>query len=218
MSAIQQILLGKTMWPKFQVDTNWTLTTSLQAYYKMEDNKDIWNGNNATDTWITYAAGKVNNGSVYNGSSKFSTYAQAIETSDFTVAAWYNTSSSAGNPVIFSNNNWLKYTDCAYISTWWYFSIFANFISATVTLDSNWHLMICSRNWANMYLYIDNVLLASGWVTDNAGSSTMVFWWRPFDSASLLTGKIDEAGIWTKALSSQERTDLWNSGNWQTMS
>lgn len=127
----------------------------------MEDNKDIWNGNNATDTGITYAAGKVNNGSVYNGSSKFSTYAQAIGTSDFSIACWYKASGASGNPSIWSNNNGGNYTDAIFIGTTLYFEIFANNVSYAAPLDGNWHLLICYRSGSSMYMYIDNVLVAS---------------------------------------------------------
>lgn len=222
MSGITQGLLASyKSWVSgkaFQVDTAWTLTTGLQAYYKMEDNTDYWGTNNATATGITYAAWKVNNGSVYNGSSKFSTYAQSIGTADFTIACWYKASGASWNPSVWSNNNWGNYCNAIFIWTTLYFEIFSNNCTYAAPLDWAWHLLICSRSGSNMYMYIDNSQVAtSGSVTQNGWSATMVFWGRPFDGNTLFTWSLDEAWIWTKALSSQERTDLWNGGAGQTM-
>jgi len=47
---------------EFEVDTDGTLLTSLQSYFKLEDATDFYGGDDLTNTGsVTFVAGKVNN-------------------------------------------------------------------------------------------------------------------------------------------------------------
>jgi len=76
----------------------------LTAYYKVDSNfKDNYRGYNAISTGVTYAAGKMGNAAVFNG-SVFVNYAPIISYGSFTISAWIKTTSSS-ELFIFSNKS-----------------------------------------------------------------------------------------------------------------
>ena len=77
----------------------------------------------------------------------------------------------------------------------------------------SWHLIVCSWDASDYYLYIDGSEIESG------GSGTFVHGigqrriGHPLSSASDFDGDISEIAIWSRALTTDEKNDLWNSGS-----
>lgn len=217
--------LGK----RFQVDTGWTLTTGLVSYYKMEDSTDFWSTRNLTWNNISFVSGKVNNCASLNGSNSFFSWSHWLWTWNitFSVSYWvYVTWSQwayATNFVIWNQD----VTNQAMIfsirqKSWWNDALFLDYPnvswwSTETRLTYNaWNLIIIKKSWDTYTVKINNntaETLTLSWL--NVSNSNLLFWevyWVLF-----FNWKIDECWFWSKVLSTQEDTDLYNSWNWQTM-
>ena len=218
----------------FQIDTGGTLTTSLVSYYKMEsDSTDFFGANNGTDTASpTYSSGngKVNNGVGITSSQKISlgTSVGQFGTGDFSVAFWWKGSTNAAvNDTLITNSDYTG--DSAWefhrngSGTGLTFGRDANFtteVNGSVNVFNNaWHLIIGVRSSGTISLYIDNasdgtpVPSITGSVSSGNATQIAIDIGNNYHGV----GDFDEIGFWSKALSSQERTDLYNSGSGQTM-
>jgi len=224
----------------FQVDTWWTLTTNLVSYWKMEDTTDYWGTNNWTNNWVTFTTWKVNNWWNYNWSSNYIVLPNSSDfkiTWPFTISMWFKTTSPSDMSLFQSwsqniNNAWIRlwflswnFRFETWSNTWWtqWIDWEMTTYSSTWYIDGNWHLIQAIYDWTTLSIYLDNVLKSSTSWTNNPWYATInyVRLWELNNSwAELwyyLNWMQDEIWIWSKVLSSQERTDIWNSGNWQTM-
>jgi len=88
-------------------------------------------------------------------------------------------------------------------------------ISASSLQDDGWHLAIATRSGTTAHLYIDNSEIGTG-STDAEWGADLGVGFRIGAgqdlSNNLMTGSLDEIGIWGKVLTSAERAELWNSG------
>ena len=80
---------------------------------------------------------------------------------------------------------------------------------------SNWHFIVCTYDGSNIKLYVDGSYIgqtaASGNIAGAAGATYLGAYNKANDH--YLNGKIDEVSIWNSALSSNEVSALYNSGN-----
>lgn len=217
----------------FQIDTAGTLTTSLNTYLKLDSNStDVWGTNNGTDTDISYVTGKVNNAADFNGTTSIITTTNDIAWTKLSFSFWVkfdtlgladrmlfhkgNSDDTApeinfqiagtGTLVGITVNNtlvgsWVAIADAFTTDTWYHIII-------TIDEDGD------TAEW-----FINNVskmATATAAQTHNNQTEAFVLGKRQ-DAYAPLDGQIDEFAIWTKVLSSQERTDLYNGGSGQTM-
>lgn len=216
--------------PAFQINTDGTLTNSLVAYYKLEDSTDIWAWNNATSTTgMTYTSGKVNNAGTFDGSTSniqvpWSLFPNA--TNEFTIGFWLKLNQTATNQMFFGGARWSKWV-LGYIA--WGNLVFSkpwivDLSTGYTWWTSTWNYFIFEASQANgMRIFMNNTVIAS-----NANMTNFVTTWDPFTignymnngsiaSSWTVDGQIDEMGIWSQQLSAQDKLDLYNLGNWQTM-
>lgn len=195
-----------------------TLLTNLEARWSWNSVQTDSTGNWHTGSGISaYVTGLVyaNAFSLTGGTVKFSTYAPAINTSDFCIWCWYKTTWNTG--IFFSNNNWGNYLQLALSGWTLWFDIFANTcsVSNATVYDWNWHLLIAERSGSSMNIYFDNSSIASfGSVTNSAWSDTLVFGGRPFDNSGIQTSTQWPCFYYSRALSGAEKTSLYNSWAW----
>ena len=86
--------------------------------------------------------------------------------------------------------------------------------STSLTNDSNWHLVTGTKKGSIYKLYFDGILQDS--LTDNyslSSNSNLIIgheaMWG-FECEKWFAGKLDDIGIWNRALTQQEITDLYN--------
>lgn len=223
----------------FQVDTSGTLMNGLVSYFKLEsDGTDSIGSSTMTghgSPAFGSAYGKVNNG-VYVSSASSSylsnTSSTGIPTGNAsrTIAAWVNLSSapSAGQyPTLFgagaealdqsfvlcqyASNDSKKIGVCGY----------SDDDMAFVPVYGTWYLMIAEYNGDNhkVDLYIaSSSLVDYPWTFQgNLNTSGELDLGANVAKGWYSTGDVDEAAVWNRDLTSQERTDLFNSGNGQTL-
>jgi RHS repeat-associated protein len=212
----------------FQVNTQsgGSLTNNLISYYPMEGNSnDYNNSNNGTDTSMSYGStyGKVNEGASFNGTSSYIsiTSASGIPTgsSARSVALWMKTSinnatmglfrmgaGGSGQFFLLVNNSGHDYLSTANTD-----------LSGTKLIaDGNWHFFVATYDGTTSKLYVDGALDVSGTPTVNS-SGTAVRFGEDMDGSIKFNGDMDEVGVWTKVLSANEMTDLYDAGMGQTM-
>ncbi len=220
--------------PHFQVDTGGTLTTNLQAYYKLEDTTDFWGTNNLTNNnSVTFVAGKVGNAANFVvASSQYLSLAAPLSTSvdNVSIFMWvYVPSTSEKGGFLMNGKQGSGVNDGYGIGIGGTtFDDTGNHLIGLVqnvawmdfgtNIGTGWHFVGMIRNAGTWTGYIDNVAAATTYTstpitpTSNfvvgAGLTFVNEYWN---------NKIDEVGFWNKALSTTEITDLYNSGNGQTM-
>ena len=148
---------------------------------------------------------------------------------EFTISAWIN-SISSHNGTIWGKSGYWKEVVLSYSSSNQFTFLYAypsrNYygIYPTSQLQPNsWHHLVIKLEFGNLYAYLNGVLIGTSptngyvdWAQDNGGCSTgqnfiglgrycQVYNHNPFN------GKLDDIGIWNRALTPQEITNLYNS-------
>ncbi len=209
----------------FQVDVGSTLTTNLVSYYKFINNaNDFFGSNNLTISGPSYSADGPDGGSGNSydwGSSDLNnnvmTLGSAIVGDTYSISVWVKRNGSPTNAYIVDqvNQNQIQIysgTSPAYV------------VRADSTNDSNaevpngsWSHIVITRSGISgvLKIYQDGVLTKSGTATANTPGNLYIG--NHNGGGTGWVGKIAELGFWNKVLSSQEITDLYNSGQGQTM-
>ena len=177
-----------------------------------------------TPSNITYAAGKFGNAAVFNGSSSVITLPLSnwlASTSAKSCSVWFKTSvTSGGNRAIVSDygDGSAFNFDCFLkpssgkieISSRRGTNYYADSSSGNFN-DGNWHLAVIVDDIPNssLKLYVDNNLEVSI-STGSASINSSVLYIGTYSSGYYFDGSIDQVRIFDKALSSTERTTLYN--------
>jgi len=189
-------------------------------------NDESGNGNNGTIMGgITYI------------SDRFATSNSAIQCANVTDIIC--TANSYDNPQVFSISLWFSTTTAGYIFGFddgqcthnflWDRYIYVNSSGNIVFrvypgseqlcttsgnyLDGLWHHIVCKLSSVGMQIYVDGVLTAENLSVSSAQVYTG--YWRVggLNNATVIPamlGKVDDIGIWNRALTQQEITDLYN--------
>lgn len=218
----------------FQVDTGQTLTTSLVSYFKLEDLTDAFGANTLTNNaTVTFIAGKVNNAASFNGSTQYLSRANVLSaaTTNVTMACWVHITSISQHGGLLHNGKTdgsdgytLGVGTTADISTNGNKLILlldgvGYTITSTANIGTGWHLVGVSRGASTWKVWIDAVADVTTSTTGPNTPTGNFLIGRDYTTSTdrSFNDLIDEVGFWTKELSQQEWTDLYNSGNGQTM-
>jgi hypothetical protein len=213
-----------------------TLTTNLLAYYKMDESSgnaaDSSGGgfNLTNNNTATFATGKINNALslvLASGQSQSSTAVGLAVTGNFTIQAWYKPTaaglSAADCYIVFrwdgaSNRNYQLIYEPGTHNTFIGFGG-NNYGNTSVTMTAGtWYHIVATYDGSNVHIYINNTDGGAVAATINpASAGTQTFFVGNITVAGSTTngcdGLIDEVAVWTRALSSTEVSQLYNSGN-----
>lgn len=205
----------------------------LLAYYPFNSNANDLSGNNLNGTLngpslTSDRFGNSNSAYNYNGTSNNIVVLNSsiLNVENWSVSAWYKTSvnsntiqrittkqtGSVGNSNVFA----ILFQNGKVYGSFYNGSTEVRTSDNSITSDGNWHhvVYIRNQNLNKLYIYVDNVLKDSttnsfGNLANTAnlfigssGASTDIQWWN---------GKIDDIGIWNRALTQDEITSLFNS-------
>ena len=194
-------------------------------------NDESGNGNNGTVNGATLTAdrnGKTNSAYNFDGVNNF-IQIQALNVSNLSISAWININSwntPGGLGGIVSTLMGPFYTgyefriDNTGITTMvlggngsWY----SNSDIQSIQLG-NWLHLVTSWDGATSKLYINNILVKSLSVPYFANNNfpVMIGTRGNYSNGGWLNGKIDDIGIWNRALTQQEINDLYNALNCTT--
>ncbi len=223
----------------FSTDNMGTLSQNLSAYWNLNEVTattayDSFGTSNGTSTGTTVAAGKLSNARTFNGSSDYidagasSVFAPS---GDITISAWIKTTVSPTGDVAIagkggdSNTQYqLRMTGSidgagklkfSHFNGSWYEAI-----STSTYNNGTWHHVVGVNSSGTLYLYVDGTQVASAPVTwGTASTGNFLIGARSSATKDIyFSGSIDEVGVWSRALSQQEITDLYNAGTGQTYS
>lgn len=217
-------------------------TIGLVGYWSFNGNANDSspNANNGTvngATLTTDRFGNADSAYSFNGISNYIRINNALlpnTPTSYSISLWYNTqnfTSQNGNPrmLISDRNTGLssyKYT--IYLSTTGHLlggaiyngtGISGNGVTGDAGVNNNWHnaIFIYDTSIATLYLYIDGSLVnTSTNVThwSSGANPTNIGYWNGFVGASgFFDGKIDDIGIWNRALTQEEITSLYYAEN-----
>lgn len=208
------------------------LSTSLASYYKLDESSgnasDVIGSNTLTNTGTaTYSAGKINNGVDFGATTQYLGKANPTGlqkgSGPFTMAAWvkFSNFSTARYFVGFGeySNNKLVSLRCD-SSTAWYIDdngAAAAFPAVSSMSTGVWYHIVYtypgSGNIYTAYLNGTSIGTANNTRAPNLGTTVMGLGSRSNTSAGEnLVGSLDEVGFWSRALTSTEVTQLYNSG------
>ena len=214
------------------------LTTDLVSYYKLDgDSNDSVGSNDGTDTSVSYVAGKIGDAAQLAGTSKILIPSQSAFNlqSSFTILAWvYQTSrgksgcyeegivckdnETTGNrcfnfvisgPADSGNVGKLRFIYNAVDNI----SLYS---TSTIPLDE-WTLVgIVSTNGTYTF-YKNGTSIGNGNtnITPAYQGTASLFIGKEINNQYVesMIGKIDEVGIWSRALTSDEISEIYNSGD-----
>jgi hypothetical protein len=209
--------------------------TGLVAYYKMDGNSNDSVGSaNGTDSDISYVAAKFGQGASFNGSNSEigltnSTVRSTFSgTNNYTFSTWIKTSSDKAIIIQGTSNrrsSWHYNAIKVEIYEGGYLNIgrgsgsgWTENIAVSGTLSNgNWNHVVVTYDGSNMIGYVNETQVVSVSSSFSATNPTDWFGLGVYKSENFVVkrfnGLIDEVGIWSRALTSDEITQLYNNGN-----
>jgi hypothetical protein len=227
----QLALLGKVGVRYGGLGVALSLLDNLVAYWKLDETSgpriDSAGSNNLADNGsVGSATGKVGNAADFDGTNYLSTPNNATfsPTSHFTVTAWVRPettpSGDQGIAGVWQNSiggrQWLLYLgngDPALFVSVNGSSNTAVFYPITLAA-STWYFFAAGYDGSNIFISVNaGTLSTTSFVGPIWDSSTDLFYISTYDNATkFFTGRIDEIGLWHRALTPEEIAILYNGG------
>lgn len=213
------------------------LTDNLVAYYKLDGNaNDSAGSNHGTATNVSYVAGKISQAGSFNGSSSAivipNTLLNYNWNTAYSIQVWMKTTNSTNTLALLANSlpSW-PYTGFDFSINYGFPTdkqLYVNINAAGVErsngcavpsylYNGTWNQIVLTQdNNGNNNIYINGVnqaliQISSGNPTPNYTGRTNTIGARD-NAVSYMNGSIDEVGIWSRALSAGEVSQLYNSG------
>jgi len=206
---------------------------NIVAYWKLDESSgnaaDSVSGYTATNTNVTYADAKINNGAVYDTNNDYLSPGDAANlkfSGAHSLNAWINlggANRALYDMVFFKGNDGVDFW-C--IALHWTgtntlrYAINANRANnaqtqldcTAITVDSNWHMVTATYSGTVMKVYWDGTEIGTKNATQSI-DTTGSWYFGNTNGGRSVNKKLDELGMWSRALSSTEVTALYNSGN-----
>lgn len=219
---------------------NSSLNTSLISYWKMDETSgtriDARGANDLTDNFtVTSGSGIIVNAGQYTAANtEYLSHADNTSLStgdiDYSITCWVNMDTKGVAPTAIAkadgspNNEYiLRYLQSADRFQWF---VSNNGSSLTLAQADNfgspstntWYFIVAWHDSVNNLIGIQVNNGTANTTATSAGSfdSNSAFIVGRFAAANYWDGRVDEVGFWKKVLSTQEKTDLYNSGAGKT--
>jgi hypothetical protein len=203
--------------------TSSNLNNGLVSYYKFDgDANDSVGSNDGTVSGATQtSSGKINQAYSFDGNNDYITYGDILNstfiTNTFSISCWvYITDYTDGDGyhgMIINKWHTSDSSDNAFIlycdGSW-----NTNGADTAFTQPSlnTWHHIVVTMDGGTAKIYLDGSLDATGTGHDCNTTTYPLRIGNLWNNAYDFTGTIDEVGIWSRALTSQEVSELYNSG------
>lgn len=195
---------------------------------KLPSASDAYGSNTGTlMNGCSFTGGKIGKAFLFDGVNDYVNFNNDFfkPVSNFSANFWINTNNATTTQTIFTSvaaNGYLGWR--LFISggvvTFRTFPINTTFnelsTSTSTYTASNWHMITIINDITNgMKIYVNGVQSASNTIKQaiSWGSTTINKLGQNYDNGTVFNGKIDAMTLWTKALTSTEVTNLYNSGN-----
>ncbi len=230
--------LGLTAATTAQTVPNYVPTNGLVGWWPFNGNAndESGNGNNGTvngATLTTDRFGNANKAYSFDGNADNIIYSPINNAQEITISSWVFVESNGGGQMIIQNNN----SNCTNVNFGSHFgynqriNFSHNAVNCsnpgvdlltessvdTMNLVGRWVNLVCViNNLGNTYIFVDNVLKDSsisnlGYNFCSSINSSLRLggpWWD--QDLQWFNGKLDDIGIWNRALTECEIQDLYN--------
>lgn len=196
---------------------NTSLQTNIQHYWKCDANgsfPDELGTNNGTLNWPTFSAsGKISGDYDYDNTNDVTTITALSWTKS--VSLWAKKDATGVNWRVMGDAAGTKYLFQFYNDGNNYSNLWTGTMSFAQTDDTNYHHYVVTTDGTNARFYQDGTLkLTSAYTWNLWGFDQIGRYSTTNNAANVWNWHIDEIGCWTKTLSTQDITDLYNSGSW----
>lgn len=209
------------------------LTDNLVGYWKLDESSgnaaDSVGTNTGVNTDVTYQAGRINNGALFNSTTDKILFGSVPVTADTSQSAtyniWFKTSSTARQTIMSfgdSATNKGFFVEINQATTNGFVTIdwagFNGRTSAINVADGFWHMCTVVLSTTVASLFIDATQIGATFTNGSlqilgTGDNGRALGERLYmDSTDRMQGMLDEFGVWSRALSGTEITTLYNSG------
>lgn len=206
-----------------------SLSTDLVAYYKFDNNSTASVGGvNGTDSNITYTTTNaiINQGASFNGTTSDIALANStiFDVNNFTISFWlYSSAFSTMSGMVFEKGQANTQYGVFFFGGSMFFRTHngagtEHDLSATVATlgvsDSTRYFFTIKYDGTNKKIFVNGVEKASTAYTETMKTGQSGESFGKFTSLSLfyLNGVLDEFGLWSRAISDSEITELYNGG------
>lgn len=226
MKKVLSVITGSLLFviSNAQLPTN-VPSNGLIAYYPFNGNANDISGNSNHGT-VTGAALTTDKDGASNSAYNFNGVSNSIKLgatpfvamdnldgSDFSISLWFNVNDAKGT--LFMNFGWgiTAYLDNS-IPTFGHVGIWSNAVWFYVPSNSpistnNWYNLVLVKNGNSQLIYVNGQLKGSS-TSSAAGIGGQVYvGGNPIDNNGWVNGKIDDIGLWSRALTSYEITKLY---------
>jgi len=205
------------------------LADNIVAYWKCDESSgnaaDSVGSNTLTNTnTATFGTGKINNGMILNGSNQYFTTGTTSLMQDYsglTMAAWVNTDVLNNYRRFISKTNSSNYNQFLRMTNGNKFELAVTAaaergVTGSTTISTGvWYYVAGTYDGSVGRLYVNGSL--EGTTSSTSGNtrneSNAVEIGREGSGGEYWDGKVDEIGIWSRALSGSEILELYNGGN-----
>lgn len=212
------------------------LADNIVSYWKLDESSgnaaDSVGSRTLTNTDVTYTTGKISNGAVFDGdSAKLVRSAEDLGiTNAWTFTCWVKPAAADMTEKnildIRPNSGAANYIGIQGIANMSIRALFFNSAGSVVKdyrtsnnalSNGNWTFVCLSWDGTNYNIYINGSADNAVKTVDNSGTMTNtsrnLYIGVEAGSGNWWNGIIDEVGIWSRALTSDEISTLYNSGN-----
>jgi len=200
-----------------------SLYNGLVVYYKLDgDATDSVGSNDGTVSGATVdTSGKLNSCYSFDGTNDTIRIDSFVTgTNDYSISAWFNSSTTDAN---YRELVWLGtsangdsigiYKDNVNDIEAGVYGTAATNCAASGYIDGAWHHVVATfSNGNTVKLYMDGVFIGTDTVSYSIVQDTYDYIGSLQGSSYYWSGKIDEVGIWDRALSADEATTLYQEG------
>lgn len=202
-----------------------SLLNGIVAYWKFDEGTGTITadatGNGHAVTLVNspaWAAGKINDGLSFNGSTNYGTFGPITGLPSLSISAWIKTTTVSSAAMIVGSSGATNFqvrvaSGKAGVICGQPGEALSPLAGTTTINDGNWHHIVFTNDPAgNAVLYVDAASEAS-----EAGANLSAYDMAEiarlgYSSAQYFNGTIDEVGIWNRALTAAEVTELYNAG------
>lgn len=211
------------------------LNTNLVAYYKMDESsgnpQDSVGSNHGTNNSCTYGAAKINNGMTTNGSTQYVSLPTTIGTiqTNWTVSLWIKPTNDAGYFIGARGNSEENFSMSIDTSLTRLHGTMGNSVSwldSSLDFSHNftageWYHLVFAVNATSCVAYVNaSAKTAETWSSgtprlcgDVANLGLFAYTGDNADTLNNLACSMDEVAIWSRTLTSDEVTTLYNGGS-----
>lgn len=225
------IVVGVLAIAFFPFTSEAALSDSLVSYWAFEGNStDSHGSNDGTDANISYNAsfGKVGQGIDCNGTTSdidLGSDASLNITSSMTLNAWIDLDDKNSYRRFIAKGSETGTVDTQYammyhqaLNKWYVYTsdrtvTYSDAYSLAVNINE-WHMVTMVFNGSNVIIYVDgaNKVTGSAIAALNSSANNLSFC-NDSAGANFANGQMDEVGLWNRALSDAEVSQLYNSGS-----